>query len=255
MHTNKKVRFQAHRGVSTEFPGNTLIAFKAAVDQGYDLIELDPKFTADNRCVILHDRTINRTARNPDGSEITPDISIGSITRDQAKEYDFGIAKATAFRGEKIPDLEEALQFSKKFSIPLKFDNVMESFTQEQLSIFFETIKKARFDADIGFTCKTTDFLRKVVAEFPNAEIHFDGPFDEETLRMIRACLKNNRLTVWVSFQSATPKLCALVIKYAELGIWILSSDEQAKTAIDTYHADVIETNGEVKPEKYKSEL
>lgn len=255
MHTDKKVRFQAHRGVSTEFPGNTLVAFKAAVDQGYDLIELDPKFTADNRCVILHDRTINRTARNNDGSEIINEIAIGSITRDQAKGYDFGIAKAPAFRGETIPDLEEALQFSKSYLIPLKFDNVMESFTREQLAIFFKTIKEAGVDAGIGFTCKTIEFLQKVVAEFPNAEIHFDGVFDEDTLKEIVSCLKHNRLTVWVSFQSATQEICALVKKYAELGIWILSTDEQAKTAIDTYHADVIETNGEVKPEKYKKEL
>lgn len=248
---NKKVRFQVHRGVSTEFPGNTLIAFKAAVDQGYDLIELDPKFTADNRCVILHDRTINRTGRNPDGSVITQTIPIASITRDMVREYDFGVSKSVEFRGEKIPDLEEVLQFSKDYNIPLKFDNVVESFTQEQTELFFEAIKRTDLGSNVGFTCKSSDFMRSVIERFPDAEIHFDGPFDENVLKQIVSYLKNNRLTVWVSLQSATPELCALVKKYAELGIWILSNDEQAKQAIEIYHADVIETNGEVKPNNY----
>ena len=30
----KKVRFQAHRGVCSEYPENTMAAYRAAVDQG-----------------------------------------------------------------------------------------------------------------------------------------------------------------------------------------------------------------------------
>ena len=56
------VALQAHRGVSTDAPENTFAAFEAAVKQGYDIIELDPKFTLDNQCVILHDKNLKRTA-------------------------------------------------------------------------------------------------------------------------------------------------------------------------------------------------
>ena len=38
------VALQAHRGVSTDAPENTFAAYRAAVEQGYDIIELDPKF-------------------------------------------------------------------------------------------------------------------------------------------------------------------------------------------------------------------
>ena len=34
----KHIRLQAHRGVSTEYPENTLAAFRAAVKEGYDII-------------------------------------------------------------------------------------------------------------------------------------------------------------------------------------------------------------------------
>ena len=36
----KSIRLQAHRGVASEYPENTLAAFKAAIDQGYGIIEI-----------------------------------------------------------------------------------------------------------------------------------------------------------------------------------------------------------------------
>jgi len=41
------MNFQAHRGVSTEYPENTMPAFIAAVEQGYTYIETDPLVTKD----------------------------------------------------------------------------------------------------------------------------------------------------------------------------------------------------------------
>ena len=61
-------RLQAHRGVCTEYPENTMAAFKGAILQGYEVIELDPNVTADGKFVILHDDTITRTARTATGS-------------------------------------------------------------------------------------------------------------------------------------------------------------------------------------------
>ncbi|HEX2949980.1 MAG TPA: glycerophosphodiester phosphodiesterase family protein [Armatimonadota bacterium] len=248
MSASAKFRFQAHRGVSTDYPENTLVAFKGAVDQGYDLIELDPKFTADNQCVILHDATINRTGRYADGSRIPGSMAISSITLDDVRKFDFGVWASPEYAGENIPTLDEALCFSQEHGIPLKFDNVMESFTDDQRKIFFDAVKKFGFRSNIGFTCKSLGYLSKVIEVFPDAEIHYDGPFDEDTLKTIVQCLKNNRLTIWVGFSSATKEICALAKQYGELGLWILTSEEQLHSAIHTYHADVIETDGSIKP-------
>ena len=75
--------FQAHRGVSTEYPENTIPSFAAAAQQGYQLIELDPTYTADGECVVFHDHTINRTCRNEDGSEIPDAIKTGELSYQQ----------------------------------------------------------------------------------------------------------------------------------------------------------------------------
>ena len=39
-------------------------------EQGYALIELDPCFTLDGQCAILHDRTLNRTCRQTNGAPL-----------------------------------------------------------------------------------------------------------------------------------------------------------------------------------------
>ena len=85
------VMLQAHKGVETEYPENTLPAFAAAGEQGYEMIELDLRMTKDDRIIAMHDSSINSTGRNPDGSEITENIRIYDITYEEALEYDFGI--------------------------------------------------------------------------------------------------------------------------------------------------------------------
>jgi glycerophosphoryl diester phosphodiesterase len=48
----------AHRGASAAFPENTLPAFRGAVDQGADGVELDVRRTADDRLALSHDDTL-----------------------------------------------------------------------------------------------------------------------------------------------------------------------------------------------------
>lgn len=45
----------AHRGASAHAPGNTLEAFRLAVDQGADGVELDVRATADGAMIVHHD--------------------------------------------------------------------------------------------------------------------------------------------------------------------------------------------------------
>lgn len=51
----------AHRGFSRDYPENTMLAFKKAVEAGCDGIELDIQLTKDNELVIIHDEDTERT--------------------------------------------------------------------------------------------------------------------------------------------------------------------------------------------------
>ena len=74
------MRYQAHRGVASEAPENTMAAYRLAVAQGYDVIELDPSFTKDGVCVLYHDETLTRTCRTSDGGEVPGDILFSETT-------------------------------------------------------------------------------------------------------------------------------------------------------------------------------
>ena len=51
----------AHRGLSSIYPENTLIAFEKALEYEIDGIETDVQLTKDGELVIIHDETLDRT--------------------------------------------------------------------------------------------------------------------------------------------------------------------------------------------------
>ena len=122
-------------------------------------------------------------------------------------------------------------------------------------------IKNANCEELIGFSCKTADMFKRVAAEFPYAELHWDGVPDDETLKIMKSSIKNNRFTVWIPYDNdytawfkgehANEKNCAYVKTFAELGIWTLATAEELQGAID-FKADAMETNGELKPRMLK---
>ena len=251
------MRFQAHRGVNTEYPENTIIAYKAAKEQGYELIELDPKVTADGKFVLHHDGTVNRTGRNSDGSVIAQKTRVEELTLAELRALDFGLFKDEKFAGTQIPTFEEMLDFIKEAKMSIKIDNVFQSFTNEQIDKFFAEIKNANCEELIGFSCKTPEMFSRAAREFPYAELHWDGVPDDETRKVMESSIKNNRFTIWIPYDNdytswfpgehATAKNTAYVKTFAELGIWTLATLDELKGAVE-FGADAMETNGELKP-------
>lgn len=91
----------AHRGAMNTHPENTIASFKAAVDAGAQMIELDVWLTKDNKMVVIHDAAVDRTTN---GSGKIVNLSLSEI-----KKLDAGSWKSPEFKGEKIPTFEEAL--------------------------------------------------------------------------------------------------------------------------------------------------
>ena len=257
----KKVKLQAHRGVSSEYPENTMAAFYAAIEEGYDIIECDPKYTKDGEIVILHDRTLNKTARRiSDGSALEEPKSIYETTLAQTKEFEYGSWKDEKFKGEGMPLLSDLLDFAENTKIPIKIDNVWEKFIPEMQDKLFAAVAERGDRINVGFTCALPENLERVAVALPNADLHYDGKdLSDEALSRVAEIAKGHHLYIWVCFdnditkwfkgEKATQKLCERVRRYGELGIWILSKREELTPAIIEYGAQVIETTGHIKPE------
>lgn len=104
----------AHRGASGYAPEHTFAAYDLAIEQGADYIEQDLQLTADGVLVVLHDPTLDRTARGPAGSCTGP---VATKTLAQLRECEVGSwfneahpdLADPAFVGLRIPTLAEVV--------------------------------------------------------------------------------------------------------------------------------------------------
>lgn len=96
--SNQNIYVAAHRGFSSQYPENTLAAFKAAIDLDVDQIETDIRITKDNELVLIHDAALDRTTN---GSGKVCDYTLAEL-----KQFNAG-------NGEHIPTLREFLELVK----------------------------------------------------------------------------------------------------------------------------------------------
>ncbi len=237
--------YQAHRGLSKHYPENTVPAFEAAILEGFKIIELDPAFTKDGMCILMHDKTLNRTCRNPDGSKLTNEISLTDITYSELLDYDAGIFKGEKFKGTKVPLLSEACAIAKSGGVTLKLDNKIRNFTDGQLEVIFKLAEE--YPETVTFTCKSVDFVKKVLKRIPGATIHYDGTITENILKDLKSSVGTNTLYIWISVDKADESSAAMIKQYGLLGIWTVTDISELSKA-QSFGADVIETNGEVLP-------
>jgi glycerophosphoryl diester phosphodiesterase len=91
----------AHRGASGSFPENTRLAFEKAIEAGADMIELDCQLSNDGHVVIFHDE---RLVRITGAGGV-----VNRMPLEQLKRLDAGVLRKPAFKGERIPTLEEVV--------------------------------------------------------------------------------------------------------------------------------------------------
>jgi glycerophosphoryl diester phosphodiesterase len=100
----------AHRGASTLVPENTMEAFRLAVEQGADAIELDVHLSQDGQLAVIHDSTVDRTT---DGVGHVEGRSMKLLRRLDAGAQFAGADESYPFRGKglTIPTLPEVIEW------------------------------------------------------------------------------------------------------------------------------------------------
>ncbi len=99
-------RVIAHRGLSAKAPENTLASFSlACATPGVSMIELDVRLSRDERVIVLHDRTLQRTT--------TGNGRARSYSYEELQRLDAGSWFDPRFHGERIPLLSDILELAR----------------------------------------------------------------------------------------------------------------------------------------------
>lgn len=133
-----------HRGYPAKYPENTLLSFRKAIETGCSGVELDVRLSKDNKVVVIHDKSLERTT-NGKGF-------VSDYTLEELKELDAG-------KGEKISSLKEVLPEIKdiKLLVEIKTDAVSDI---EKLCN--ETVKIAGKRENTFFTSFSMDAVTNV---------------------------------------------------------------------------------------------
>lgn len=91
----------SHRGGGALAPENTLAAVSAALEAGFDYIEVDIALTSDRVPVLMHDKKVDRTT-NGSGR-------LSELTLAEVKSLDAGAWFSPKYAGTPVPTLEEFL--------------------------------------------------------------------------------------------------------------------------------------------------
>lgn len=240
--TNPQIISISHRGLNT-YPENTLIAFMASKRRGFNCVETDVRFTSDGVPVLLHDASINRTARNADGTELSSTVYIEDITYEQALAYDFGIYKADQFVGTKIPTFEQFCVLCRNIGVKpyveIKANSLTSELAQTILNIAFKcglteiawismldshlnTIKALDDSAELGFVVgaiSTNTITTAQSLQTAKNKVFIDASATNLTAETVQLCINARiKLGAWnigTTFGALNPYVTIITCEYS----------------------------------------
>ena len=95
----------AHRGHARAAPENTLSAVRKAIESGADYAEIDVLQTSDGVVILMHDRDLKRVSGDT--------RRVSDLTFEQMRKLDVGSWFGPAFKGERVPTLQEVFDLAR----------------------------------------------------------------------------------------------------------------------------------------------
>ena len=204
---SKQVNGIAHRGYSCSAPENTLPAFRFAKDKGFSYVECDIDWTVDRIPVLLHDGTINRTARHSNNEAITETISIGNITLEAVREYDFGSWKNAEFTGTLIPTFDEFIELCKNLNLH-PYVEIKGNIGPKQAEILVDKVKTQKMQHDLTWISFSMHSLREISVLVKDSRLGYLYAIGENAIAEC-VSLKNSGNEVFINsvHTAITPEL------------------------------------------------
>jgi glycerophosphoryl diester phosphodiesterase len=150
----------AHRGVAAEAPENTLPAITRAIELGCAMAEVDVRYTSDGALVLVHDETLDRTT---DGSGRVSEKTLADLRR-----LDAGRSASPAFRGTRIPTLDEAVTLARG-----RIQLYLDLKERDPLPVV-RAVEKLEARSLVFYRPYTYTALRQILAESPSSRVLVD---------------------------------------------------------------------------------
>ena len=226
-----------HRGLNGTYPENTLPAFIGSAKAGFKYVETDVQFTSDGVAVLLHDNSINRTARNSDGTPLSSTVNIADITYEEALEYDFGIWKGEEFAGTKIPTLTEFLALCRNLGLCPYIE--LKVGTSSQIAQLVDMTMQYNMQDKCTWISFLSSLLGYVSAEYGKARLGYVVSSVTSSTVANAIGLKNGTNEVFIDSSTRTSAEI-LLCKNANipLEVWTIDSASTIK-ALDRYISGV----------------
>lgn len=142
-----QIKVMGHRGEASYAPENTLPAILSAINNLAQSSEIDVQLTKDEKVILLHDKTFNRTC----GVNKKP----SEMSLDEIRQLDAGAYFNEVFKGTKIPTLAEALELARGkivLNVELKVDGNNEKKLAEEVCRIIEEKNMV----DVTMLCSTS---------------------------------------------------------------------------------------------------
>lgn len=247
------VKLIAHRGLNTIAPEESLESYSLAIRAGYQDLEADIKFTNDDIPVLHHDDTINRVARNADGTEITDEVTISKKALDELNSYDYGISKSKVFEGVKLLTFEDFVKFGKMTGATLHVE-IPENCTESQCDKLLELTKKFRMDKKIAWQCFNHDLLNYVAQLDEDVQLEFlSSSLSEALITEAKEFLNGKRNVVLSVHDFSEDLIDAARSEGLKTYYWTANSADASFLKRLSINFDAIMTNGEIDSSLIKS--
>jgi len=179
----QRILVHGHRGARARRPENTLPAFRYALEQGVDVLELDVAVTKDNIPVVSHDPLMNATICS--GPKLG--TAIHTLTLAELNQYDCGAKQNPNFStqvpqpGTRVPTLDEVFALGKGNNVWFNIETKIfadhpeltpapEPFTQ----LILDHIRKHKIENRVilqSFDPRTLRVMKKLAPAIPRAAL------------------------------------------------------------------------------------
>ena len=163
-----------HRGARARRPENTIPAFKYAIEQGVDALEMDMAVTKDNVIVISHDPILHPpVCSGPKESSVIHELTLAEVRQwDCGKVQNPRYPTQMAIPGTRMPTLDDVFQLAPTgkfdYNIETKSFADQPQYTpspEEFVKLVLEKIRKYKLDQRIilqSFDFRTLVAMRKL---------------------------------------------------------------------------------------------